>query len=129
MHAAVEALTAELRQGPVAGPRVDAFEADRRALAEAAERLSAAADAVGAAARSSNDALIAAVRETVAHSITERGASTEALRAGVEALTAEVQQLTAVIGTATKAAPAIEAAPGRPAADLGRELQKLLAEI
>jgi hypothetical protein len=129
LQAAVEALTAELRQGAAAGGGVDAFEEDRRALAEAAERLSAAADAVGAAAQSSNDALAAALRETAARTATEPVGSGEALRAGVEALTAEVRQLTALFGAASKASSAVDPAPGRAAADLGRELQKLLAEI
>jgi hypothetical protein len=129
LQAAVEALTAELRQGAAVGRGGGAPEEDRRALAEAAERLSTAADAVGAATRSSSDALAAALRETAAHTATEPGASSEALRAGVEALTAEVRQLTALFGAARKAPPAVKAAPGGAATDLGRELQKLLAEI
>ena len=132
MQAAVEALTAELRQDAAAGLRVGALEEDRRALAEAIERLSAAADAVGAAARSSSDALAAALSEIAARTATEPGAgapSIEPLRAGVEALTAQVQQLTALFAAAREAPSAVDAAAGRAATDLGRELQKLLAEI
>ena len=132
LQAAVEALTAELRQDAAAGLRVGALEEDRRALAEAVERLSAAADAVGAAARSSSDALAAALSEIAARTATEPRAgapSIEALRAGVEALTAQVQQLTALFGAAREAPSAVDAAAGRAATDLGRELQKLLAEI
>jgi hypothetical protein len=134
LQAAIETLTAELRKGAVAGRGVGSLEEDRRALADAVERLSAAADAVGAAARSSSDTLSAALRETApsARTATEPGAgaaSIEALRAGVEALTAEVQQLTALFGAARGASPAADAAAGRAAADLRRELQQLLAEI
>lgn len=129
LPAAVEALTAELRQGAAAERGAGASEEDRRELAAAVERLSAAADAVGAAARSSSDAVAAALREAAAHAATGPGPSSEALRVGVEALTKAVERLTALFGTAARPRAAVDAAPVRPAADLGRELQKLLAEM
>ncbi len=109
LQAAVEGLTAELRQGAAAERGAGAFEEERRVLAATVARLSAAADAVGAAARSSSDGVAAAVREAAAHAATEPGPSSEA-RAAVGA------------------AP-VRPAPVRPTADLGRELQKLLAEM
>jgi hypothetical protein len=133
MQAAVEALTAELRRDAVVGPGLGAVDEDRRALAAAVERLSEAADAVGAAARSSSDAVAVALRETAARTAigpdAGGAAGSEALLAGVAALTAQVQRLTALFDTAREAPPIADAAAGRAAANFGRELKKLLAEI
>jgi len=133
MQAAVEALTAELRRDAAVGPGLGTVDEDRRALAEAVERLSEAADAVGAAARSASDAVAVALRETAARTAIGPDAggagSSEALLAGVAALTAQVQRLTALFDAAREAPPIADAAAGRAAANFGRELKKLLAEI
>jgi hypothetical protein len=117
-----------LRQGVTAG----ASETQHGALADAVERLSAAADAIGAGARASSDAFATGLREIMAHTAAEPGAGAariEPLRAAVEALTVEVQQLAGRFAAARGTSAAGEAATGGTAAEIGRELQKLLAEI
>jgi hypothetical protein len=128
LQAAVEALTEELRRVAVADPTGSGLEAERRALAAATERLSAAADALAAASRAAGETLAARVGEAVAAlpAAAAGGAETQgaALRMSVEALTEELRQFAALVGAARDSAPSAEAA-----ANVGRELRRLLERI
>jgi hypothetical protein len=133
LQAAVEALTAALYQGAGAERLAAGFEEDRRAVGDAVERLSTAADAIGAMARSAIDALEASLRETAptTRNGTEPGgagaAQSAALQAAVEALTAELRQFAAVVGAAREASANTGRAVAAP--ELGHELRRLLEDI
>jgi hypothetical protein len=98
LQTSVEALVAELQRSAAAEPRGGVLEEDRRALADAVERLSAAAEMQGAATRSAIEGLEAALREggpsiRSAEDLDAAGeAQTAALQTSIEALVAELRR-------------------------------------
>jgi hypothetical protein len=135
LQAAIEGLSAELRRNASAEPLAAILDRDRRALADAVERLSIAAEAIDGT-RSAMDGLDATLREMAASSRQgnrESGvaaaAESAALQTAVKALTAELHHLAALVGAAADASA--DGGPGRTTAtaEIGRELRRLLEDI
>jgi hypothetical protein len=134
LQASVDALTAELRRNLSAEGLAGALDRDRQALADAAERLAGAADTVGAASRSTIDALAAVMRDGMASLRTETTlpvAADEtriaALQTAIDALITELRQLTMLVVSAREMPAGAVSAGAAP--ELALELRKLLEEI